>query len=59
MSNNDTPGMIEGLFGPILEPYYMLFKPGKTCPECGDRWKGYYVQYMNYCHFCGVELIEE
>lgn len=52
------PGMAKGLVGVVLEPYYLLFGSTIRCPNCGSTWRGYYSQHMNFCHFCGVELIE-
>jgi len=54
----DPPGLTAGVFGIVLEPYYVLFGPTQRCPDCGSTWRGYYCQEMEFCHFCGVELIE-
>jgi len=51
------PGAAKGLAGVLLEPYYLIFGPAVRCPNCGELWRGYYCQHMQFCHFCGVELI--
>jgi len=57
-TDTETPGMTAGLAGIVLEPYYFIFGPTIKCPKCGSHWRGYYSQYMNYCHFCGVEVVK-
>jgi hypothetical protein len=56
MSEANPPSFFKGLAGPLLEPYYLVFGETVRCPDCGETWRGYYCQHMNYCHFCGVEL---
>ena len=51
---------IDGIKGVFLEPYYMMFKEMKYCPNCEHSFSGYYVhKYMNYCHTCKTELEEK
>jgi len=57
-AEGEPPGMPKGALGPLLELYFVIFGPSKSCPECGSSWRGYYSQHMKYCHFCGVELIQ-
>jgi len=59
MTKSEAPGFLKGLAGPLLEPYYLVFGDAMVCPDCGERWKGYYAQHLNYCQFCGVELVAE
>lgn len=54
----NKPTFIDGILGPIREPYYLFLKKGKMCVECQTSWRGYYANNMNYCHFCGNELEE-
>jgi len=59
MSEANPPSFFKGLAAPLLEPYYLVFGETVRCPDCGETWRGYYCQHMNYCHFCGVELTAE
>jgi len=54
----EPPGVPKSFLGPLLEPYYIIFGPTMRCPNCGSSWRGYYSQHMEYCHFCGVELVQ-
>ena len=56
-SKEKPPGAAKGIAGVLLEPYYLIFGPAVQCPDCDVSWRGYYSQHMEYCHFCGEELV--
>lgn len=49
----------DGFLGIFREPFYMLFGPTSYCPDCPRaEWKGWYAtKHMDYCHYCGTELM--